>query len=104
MKNRRYEYVPLDKIEVLNYRNRDEGQFSENVRSIEAVGLLKPVVLNERHLQETGKYQLVCGEGRLIAHQRLEEREIAAEIIEDLQAALEQFKQIADELSKSEDD
>lgn len=81
MKDRRYEFVPIDQIEVLNSRRRDQEQFAENVRSIRDVGLLKPVMLNERYKKDTGKYQLICGEGRLIAHKRLEKKEIAAEII-----------------------
>src|ERR1041384_6368746 len=82
IKDRRYELVPVDQIAVLNSRNREEEQFSENVRSIKDVGLQKPVVVNERFFPTTGKYELVCGEGRLIAHQRLEKLEIPAEIID----------------------
>src|ERR1043166_7052270 len=82
IKDRRYELVPVDQIEVLNSRNREEEQFSENVRSIKDVGLQKPVVVNERFFPTTGKYELVRREGRLIAHQRLEKLEIPAEIID----------------------
>ena len=45
------------------------------------MGLLKPVLVNERFTQATGKFELICGEGRLTAHKRLEKPEIAAEII-----------------------
>lgn len=82
MKDRRYEMVPVAQIVVLNSREREQDKFADNVRSIQDVGLLKPVLLNERFFKSSGKYELVCGEGRLIAHQRLQKAEIAAEIID----------------------
>lgn len=74
--------VELEKINVINSRERDEGQFQENVRSIENDGLLVPVVVNERYLQETGFYELVCGEGRVLAHRKLGQTHIPAEVID----------------------
>lgn len=82
MKDRRYEFLPVEQIVVLNSRDREQDRFAENVKSIQDMGLLKPVLVNERFYKTTGKYELVCGEGRLIAHQRLEKKEIAAEIID----------------------
>lgn len=82
MKDRRYEVLPVDQIIVLNSRDRDQEQFSDNVKSIETSGLLKPVLVNERFRSSEGKYELVCGEGRLIAHQRLGKKEISAEVID----------------------
>lgn len=40
---RRYEELPVDKIKVINSRNRDKDQFEMNVESIDSVGLLKPI-------------------------------------------------------------
>ena len=82
MKDRRYQLLPVDRIVVLNSRNREQEQFGENMKSIRSVGLLKPVLVNERFVQETGKYELVCGEGRLLAHRELGKPEIAAEVID----------------------
>ncbi len=82
MGDRDYRMVRLDEIRVLNSRNRGETQFAENVRSIEALGLLKPIVVNRRNYGTTGVYDLVCGEGRYLAHQRLGKAEIAAEVID----------------------
>jgi ParB family chromosome partitioning protein len=82
MKDRRYQRIPVDQIVVPNSRDRDEGQFAENVRSIDAVGLQKPILVNERFVLDTGKYELICGEGRLLAHRRLGKAEIAAELID----------------------
>ena len=75
MKDRRYMMVPVEKIKVINPRMRDEEQFKMNVQSIENNGMLMPIRVNDRFLEKTGLYELICGEGRLIAHQRLEKRE-----------------------------
>lgn len=81
MSERRYTEVPIDKIRVLNSRNRDKGQFQENVRSIGEVGLLKPIVVNDRHHKRHGYYELVCGQGRYLAYKQLGRTEIPAEVI-----------------------
>ena len=44
--------------------------------------MLKPIVVNRRHHESNGHYDLVCGEGRYLAHKRLGRSEIAAEIID----------------------
>ena len=49
MEDRKYATVPVDAIKVLNSRNRDRGRFEENIRSIKDVGLLRPIVINERY-------------------------------------------------------
>ncbi len=82
MKDRRYLLLPVERIVVLNSRDREEERFGENVKSIQNVGLLKPVLVNERFTAGTGNYELVCGEGRLLAHKRLGKAEIAAEVID----------------------
>ena len=82
MQTRKYAKVPIDKIKVLNSRNRNEARFQENIRSIKDVGLLKPIVVNERNLKKNGYYDLVCGQGRYLAYKSLEYAEIPAEIID----------------------
>lgn len=52
-----------------------------NVESINKVGLLKPVRVNDKFLVRTGMYELICGEGRLTAHQKLGQKTIPAEIV-----------------------
>ena len=47
IQERRYEKIPLDKIKVINSRTRDKEQFEMNVESIDHVGLLKPIRVNE---------------------------------------------------------
>ena len=44
MREREFRMIPVDEIKVLNSRDRDEEQFRENIRSIDQVGLRKPVI------------------------------------------------------------
>jgi len=81
MKDREYANITIDKIKVLNSRNRDRSRFEENIRSIREVGLLRPIVVNERYFEKNGYYELVCGEGRYLAYIELNNTEIPAEVI-----------------------
>jgi ParB family chromosome partitioning protein len=81
MVKRKYATVPMEKIKVLNSRNRDPSAFKHNVRSIDEVGLLMPIVVNERYYKKAGYYDLVCGEGRFLAYKELNRQEILAEVI-----------------------
>jgi len=81
MADRKYLMIPLSKIRVLNSRTRDRVQFSQNVRSIDAVGLKNPVVVNGRPFEKHGFYELVCGEGRYLAYSALKRDRIQAEVI-----------------------
>ncbi len=78
---RRYESIPVSKIKVINSRNRDQEQFDMNVESIRTVGLLKPVRVNDKFFERSGLYELICGEGRLTAHQKMGVESIVAEVI-----------------------
>ncbi len=80
MAERDYQMIPVDQINVIIHRNRNKTKFSDNVRSIQDVGLYKPILVNKRRLSETGKYDLVCGEGRLTAHIQLGKAHIAADV------------------------
>jgi len=81
MANRRYEEVPIESIMVINSRKRDKEQYDMNVESIESVGLMKPIRVNDKFLESTGVYELICGEGRLIAHQRIGKSRVMAEVV-----------------------
>lgn len=52
-----------------------------NVESIDSVGLMKPIRVNDKFLETTGKYELICGEGRLLAHKQLGKKEVLAEVV-----------------------
>lgn len=81
MRDRRREIISVDKIKVINSRNRDEQQFALNVKSIKTNGLLKDIRVNDKFLAKSGFYELICGEGRLIAHKQLGRSHIRAEIV-----------------------
>ena len=81
MSKRRYEEVPIDQVKVINSRNREKEQFTMNVESIESVGLMKPIRVNDKFLESTGVYELICGEGRLLAHQQLGKKHVMAEVV-----------------------
>lgn len=82
MSKRRFEMVRIDKIRVLNPRKRDMKVFEEAVKNIETVGQIKPVTLNERDLEKTGFYSLICGEGRLAALLKIKRKHILAQIVD----------------------
>lgn len=90
MAERDYRMVPIDKIRVVHSRGRDKKQFAENVRSIGQLGLYKPILVNKRHLDATGMYDLICGEGRLLAYTKLGKTHIKADVwdVDDNQAYL----------------
>jgi len=90
MAQRDYRMIAVDEIQVVNSRNREKKQFEENVRSIDEVGLYKPILVNKRNLKATGKYELICGEGRLLAHIQLGKTHIKADVwdVDESQAQL----------------
>jgi len=90
MAERQYRLIPVNQINVVNSRGREKKQFQENVRSISEVGLYKPILVNRRNLDATGQYDLICGEGRLLAHIELGKTHIAADVwdIDERQAHL----------------
>ena len=81
MGKRRYEEVPIDRVKVINSRNRDKEQFDMNVESIGNVGLMKPIRVNDKFLETTGFYELICGEGRLLAHKQMGKPHVLAEVV-----------------------
>src|SRR6476469_982126 len=81
MKDRRREMIAVDSIRVINSRTRDESQFALNVQSIDAIGQIKDIRVNDKFLHTEGFYELICGEGRLIAQKRLGKTHISAEVV-----------------------
>src|SRR5512134_1319460 len=81
MSERRYAAIPISQVKVINSRNRDKEQFDMNVESISHVGLLKPIRVNDKFVERTGMYELICGEGRLLAYQRLGHDTVPAEVV-----------------------
>jgi hypothetical protein len=74
--------VPIDRIEVLNSRDRNMKVFEEIVENIRTIGLKKPITVTEREGADgTTAYLLVCGEGRLNAFRLLGESHIPALVV-----------------------
>jgi ParB family chromosome partitioning protein len=73
------EMIQIDKVLVANPRSRNQVKFRELVASIEAVGLKRPILVNN-HASPGGafQYELVCGQGRLEACTVLGKTTIAA--------------------------
>ena len=53
--------IPIERIEVLNSRDRNAKVFEEIVENIQDIGLKKPITVTEREgLDSEPKYLLVC--------------------------------------------
>lgn len=75
--------IPIDRIEVLNSRDRNMKVFEEIVDNIKQIGLKKPITVTERPGEDDEpSYLLVCGEGRLNAFRLLGETHIPALVVD----------------------
>ncbi|NML98544.1 ParB/RepB/Spo0J family partition protein [Paraburkholderia sp. RP-4-7] len=75
--------VPVNKIEVINSRERNSRVFNDIVVNIKTIGLKKPIKVTKRLASDgTEKYLLVCGEGRLKAFKSLGEANIPALVVD----------------------
>lgn len=74
--------IPVDCIDVLNPRDRNNSVFNEIIKNIETVGLKKPITVTPRFKTDGSEhYLLICGEGRLKAFRTLGESHIPALVI-----------------------
>ena len=74
--------IPIDRIDVLNPRDRNKRVFEEIVGNIKTIGLKKPITVTPRTGEDGAeRYLLVCGEGRLSAFRSLGEAEIPALVV-----------------------
>ena len=75
--------VPVNRIEVLNSRERNGKIFNEIVENIRAIGLKKPITVTQRPNSDgEPNYLLVCGEGRLNAFRILGQSHIPALVVD----------------------
>lgn len=75
--------IPIDKIEVLNPRDRNTRIFDEIIGNIKDIGLKKPITVTPRtDANGNEKFLLICGEGRLKAFKSLGETTIPAMVVE----------------------
>jgi len=74
--------VPIEQIETLNPRERNNRVFEEIVANIKAIGLKKPITVTSRPRPDgTEHFLLVCGEGRVKAFKALGEASIPALVV-----------------------
>jgi hypothetical protein len=75
--------IPIDRIDVLNPRDRNKRVFDEIVGNIKAIGLKKPITVTPRTGADGAeRFLLVCGEGRLNAFRSLGEATIPALVVD----------------------
>lgn len=80
---RTIEMISIDKIHVLNPRDRNRRQYLEIVDNIEKIGLKRPITVSRRDASVNGaEFDLVCGQGRLDAYKLLGWGEIPAIVVE----------------------
>ncbi len=81
-RNSEVRMIPVDRIDVLNPRDRNKRVFDEIVGNIKAIGLKKPITVTPRAGDDgTERFLLVCGEGRLNAFRSLGEAMIPALVV-----------------------
>lgn len=78
---KRVEWIPLDRITVVNPRTRNRRVFKEIVDNIAQVGLKRPITVTRRTEADGPFYDLVCGQGRLEAYQALGQDKVPALIV-----------------------
>lgn len=71
--------IPIESIDILNPRARNRKVFDELVESIQAVGLKRPITV--RQIPGSERYELVCGQGRMEAFQKLAQTTIPAMVV-----------------------
>lgn len=77
----RIEWIPLERITVINPRLRNKRVFKEIVDNIAQIGLKRPITVTRRVEADGPFYDLVCGQGRLEAYQALGQAEVPALVV-----------------------
>jgi ParB family transcriptional regulator, chromosome partitioning protein len=77
----RVEWIPIDRITIVNPRERNRRSFEEIKDSIEKVGLKRPITVTRRAEAGGPFYDLVCGQGRLEACQQLGQTDVPALVV-----------------------
>jgi hypothetical protein len=74
-------HIPIERIEILNPRERNQKVFREIVASIQALGLKKPITVTRRGEGAAERFVLVCGQGRVEAFKALGQSTIPALVV-----------------------
>lgn len=74
--------IPLERITVVNPRERGKRKFRQIVDNIASLGLKKPITVTPKESTNgADEYYLVCGQGRYEAYEILGEKEIPALVV-----------------------
>lgn len=80
--NNTVQMIPIEKIKVLNPRERNKKKFEKIVSNISKIGLKRPITVSpNKNRNGEEYYDLVCGQGRLEAFIALGQTEIPAVIV-----------------------
>jgi len=76
--------IPIDEINILNPRVRNQRKFMDMAGNISKVGLKRPITVTESKSDNTHnkKYELVCGQGRIEAFLACGQKQIPAIVID----------------------
>lgn len=81
--NTRVEMIPIDRINILNERDRGKSKFRQIVDNIAHIGLKKPIVVARREMPDgQSQYDLACGQGRIEAYRALGQMKVPAIVIQ----------------------
>jgi len=69
MKLREVQFIPINRIRVLNPRSRDQKKFDDIIENIKTIGLKRPITVRAIAGSRPGEenYEVVCGQGRFEA-------------------------------------
>ena len=77
----RIEMIPIDQVNIVNPRERNQKSFRDIVDNIAKIGLKKPITVTRRIEAGGPFYDLVCGQGRLEAFKALGQTEVPALVV-----------------------
>jgi len=77
----RIEMIPIDRVNIVNPRVRNQKSFRDIVDNIAKIGLKKPITVTRRVEAGGPFYDLVCGQGRLEAFKALGQSEVPALVV-----------------------
>jgi ParB family chromosome partitioning protein len=76
------EMIPIEQIEIVNPRVRNQKVFRDIVDNIAAIGLKRPITVARQSRSGEPRYDLVCGQGRLEAFRALKQTTIPAMVVD----------------------
>ncbi len=78
--------IPIERINILNPRARNQKAFADIAQNMQTVGLKRPITVTPCKSNTAGKdYDLICGQGRLEAFAACGQSHIPAMVVEATQ-------------------